>query len=57
MGSELLDHEVDCEETEGTTLAMPPVHKDCPLLPPRLLDEAEYCTNDALIDDRLDAVL
>ena len=32
------------------------MHQDCPLLVARLLDEADYCVDDALVDDGLNVV-
>lgn len=55
VGRELLDHEVDCQQAEGAALATPAVDQHCALLVPGLLDEADHCIDDALVDDGLDA--
>lgn len=57
MSDGLLYHEVDGEQTEGATLAAPPVNEHCALFMAGLLDEAHYCIDDALVDDGLDAGL
>lgn len=56
MGGELLDHEVDSQETEGATFASPPVHQDGALLSSGLFNEADYGIDDALVDDGLNAI-
>lgn len=52
----LLYHEVDGKQAKGPTLTTPAVHKHGPLLLPGLLDESNYCINNALIDDSLDVI-
>jgi len=57
MDSLILDDEINCEETEGSAFAMPAVDKNCAMLAFSLFDEADYSTDDILVDDILNIVL
>lgn len=57
MGRGLLYHEVDGEQAEGAALAAPAMYKYGAVVSLGLLDEADDCVDDVLVDDVLDVVL
>lgn len=57
MGRGLLYHQVDGQQAERTAFAAPTMYEDGAVLSLGLLDEADDCIDDVLVDNVLDVVL
>lgn len=46
----VLDHKVNCEQTEGSTFGAIAVDEDCAVFATCFFDEADYCIHDVGVD-------